>query len=187
MAWLIIILAILLIAGPAYALLPSAKQRRQMAMRREAMGEGIGVELTQIEDPDPDPEKYLSATGRPLDRIMSVAAYRLNRQVEQGWRRQQPLEWCVVRSGIQGSGLPAGWEWHDDINSRVTQELKGFIQSHLDNVPDDVIRIDEKNSVVSVYWTESDEEDAPGKVIDFLKACVLINPRIAGNGDENPA
>lgn len=185
MVWLILILAALLVLGPAYALLPSASQKRQMSMRREAMGEGIGVELVQIEDPDPDPEKYLTATGRPLDRLLSVAAYRLNRPVPQGWQKPKPVNWALIRSGHTSQGLPTGWQWQEeniaaadsysDLLSKSVPGLVQFLKIQIDTLPKDVMRIDENNYTVSVYWHESESAMAIDNVIDFLKDCVNLD------------
>lgn len=185
MTWLIIVLVLLLILGPAYALLPSPKQKRQMAMRREAMAEGIGVELTRIEDPDPDPDKHVSSTGKPLERVISVAAYRLNRRKADGWHRIQSVDWSLVKAGVKGEAkgdgydlhLPAGWQWHGNVADEMSVGLKGFLCNRLGGLPADVIRVDEIKATLSVYWIESDDEDALGKVIDFLKECVLVDSR----------
>ena len=160
-----------MIIAPAYALLPSARQKSQMVMRREAMGEGIGVELVRIDDPDPDPEKYLSPTGRQLDRSIAVAAYRLPRPMPGGWKKPSLVAWTLVRTGKEFSDLPDGWQWAEGDANELPQVLTVFIENRISRIPDDVIRIDEINGIVSMYWHESDAEGAVGKVIDFLKDC----------------
>ena len=58
MVYLIIGIAILLIIVPIFAVLPSAKQKAQMALRQQAQRAGVNVGLTQINDPQPDQPKY---------------------------------------------------------------------------------------------------------------------------------
>ena len=59
MIYLIIGFALLLIIAPIFAILPSARQKEQMNMRRKAMAEGVSVELTSIQDPVPNQDKYI--------------------------------------------------------------------------------------------------------------------------------
>ena len=174
MVWIILILVALLILAPAYALLPSARQKNQMFMRKAAMAEGIGVELTHIEDPDPDPDKYLTSTGKPMERKLSVAAYRLPRAHVDSWKKQKRLNWVLVKSGKDFSDLPGGWQWEEGDAHLLPAALSSFIEDRIVNLPGDVIRIDERNGILSLYWHESDEEDAVGRVIDFLKDCTVI-------------
>lgn len=163
-------------------------------MRSEAMAEGIGVELTHIEDPDPDPEKHVSSTGKPLERVISVAAYRLNRRRADDWRRLQPVDWSLVNTGVKGEvkgevkgdgydlHLPDGWEWKGNVANEVSGRLKDFLRNRLDGLPVDVVRVDEIKTTVSVYWMESAEEDALGKIINFLKECVLVDSHATQGG-----
>lgn len=175
MVWFIVIVAMLLIIAPAYALLPSARQKGQMLMRKEAMAEGIGVEITRIEDPDPDPEKYLTGTGKQLERQLSVVAYRLLRPQPETWRKRQKLNWVLIKSGKDFSDLPNGWQWDEGDANILPPQLTAFIEYRIDSLPEDVIRIDEKNGVLSLYWHESDSEGSIGQIIDFLKDCTALD------------
>ena len=97
MVYLLIGGILLLIVAPIIRILPSRRQKEQMALRRTASSNGLTVELTHIDDPDPDPEKYLSNTGRPLPRVMAVIAYRKPVKKPAEWRRIPAVDWCVVR------------------------------------------------------------------------------------------
>ena len=115
MAYVIIVIILLIIIGPILAVLPSKRQKDQMQKRQTAMKAGISVNLTRIDDPDPDPEKYLSNTGKPLERVMALIAYRLPR-LRPGQRRQVAYDWALERKlnqavGSHNADLPSGWCW----------------------------------------------------------------------------
>ncbi len=164
---------LLLIIVPVLAILPSAKQKEQMAKRQRAMAQGIGVDLTRTEDPDPDPEKYLSNTGKPLERKISVAAYRIQRQQPDNWRRSVFPEWEIERVASQQSDDPGfGWRWVKEPQETTPNELTEFIRSNIPGFANDVVRIEEKKSIISIYWNEVGEEQ---EAIDFLKSCAAID------------
>ena len=95
MSYLIVILILFFVVAPIVAILPSKRQKQQMAFRQSARAAGVSVALVKIEDPDSDRDKYLSATGRPLPRDLACVAYRRPRKkvISQipipvpGWRR----------------------------------------------------------------------------------------------------
>jgi hypothetical protein len=166
--WLWILLAALLIIGPAFALLPSARQKEQIAMRRFAMGEGAVVELTKTDDPDPDGDDYLTATGKPLPQVLSVVAYRLHRPPSTHWRKMDPIDWCVVRRQAAVSPVP-GWEWLTSPQ-QVNPDFTAYLTAAVGRLPADVVKVEEKASVISVYWKEVGGAASAEVIVDFLKA-----------------
>jgi hypothetical protein len=185
MVYLIIVVILLVIIGPIIAVLPSARQKERMAMRQRAMAQGISVELTSIEDPDPDPNKYLSNTGKPLERIKRVVAYRMLRERPADWRRLPRIDWCALRCGGPGTGgLPPGWAWQNELPSQMSNRLKEFIVDGLQMLPNDVVRVDEVRYMVSVYWNEQGSGENLDPVVDFLKECVEIPPWQSPDGSE---
>lgn len=177
MVYVLIGVVLLVIIVPIIGVLPSARQKEQMALRRKAMAEGLSVELTRIEDPDPDPEKYRSVTGKALEPAMSVTAYRILRPTPRNWRQAPRVDWAVVRrAGAPGGELPPGWTWENELSKDMSNELKSFIANGLQKMPNDVVRVDEVRRVISVYWNERDGEDALNEVIHFLKECAGIVP-----------
>ena len=167
MIYALMILILLLVIAPVIAIMPTAKQKAQMKKRRLAMAAGIRVDLTLIDDPDPNPEKYLSSTGQPLERKLRITAYRLYRKHPLGGA-SMPISWQLDRLG-NGS---ADWAEVDTDRSRLPDQLLALIQSRLKLFPADVIRIAEKQGLVSVYWHERSDV-AP--VLDFLKRAVAVD------------
>jgi len=187
MAYIIIGFILLLVIVPVFAILPSKKQKGQMTKRKTAMARGIGVELTRIDDPDPDPEKYLSSTGKQLERKMSVAAYRLQRKRIDSWRPISYPVWGSYRKTVQKEGGPAiGWQWDEDLKLDGYDDLKHFIVANLSGLPNDVVRVEEKNLTVSIYWKEEGDVQ---EAIDFLEGCTATDITIAdadeSSDDEN--
>lgn len=187
MVYVFIGIVILLIIAPIIAVLPSKRQKEQMVLRKKAMGQGVSIEFVSIEDPDPDPDKYVSNTGKPLERVIQVVAYRLLRPTPSEWREVPRIDWCAVRRADSASGdLPSGWAWENDLPALMSNELKSFIANGLHKLPNDVVRVDEVRNVISVYWNERGGEDAVDVIIEFLKECAGITPWIPlADSDEN--
>jgi hypothetical protein len=175
MAYVIIIVVLLVIIGPILALLPSKRQKQQIQMRKAAMNAGISVALTRIDDPDPDPEAYLSNTGKPLERVMAVVAYRCFRPRPDQWRQRPEIAWALDRTrGACVEGLAPGWQWHDTRISDLPPILSGYLVDALDSLPDDVVRVEEQKFIISVYWRERADPQGLAKLIDFLRVCAAL-------------
>ncbi|HIG42387.1 MAG: hypothetical protein ABGY96_10720 [bacterium] len=173
MAYIIIGFVLLLIIAPIIAILPSARQKALMAKRREAMAENIRIDLTQIEDPDPNPEDYISNTGKPLDRKCPVAAYRIPRPRSGNWRQLPSIDWSVNRVNAESDEDPVkGWRWDGRLDKKISNDLNEFIVLNLAALPDDVMRVEEKKFLISVYWKEAGEVQ---ETIDFLTGCAETN------------
>ena len=184
MVYLAIAVVLILIIAPIFAILPSKRQKEQMALRRIAMSEGLSVELTRIEDPDPDPQKYLSNTGKPLERVMAVIAYRYARRRPANWRQVARVDWCLVRrQGAGGEGLPPNWTWEAGTTDRLSSAMRSFIGDNLAKLPNDVVRVEEINYVISVYWNEQGGTEAVNAIIGFVKDCALVTPFSADSAD----
>lgn len=172
MTYFFIALVILAIVAPIIQVLPSREQKLAMAKRREAMSQGIGVELVKIEDPDPDPKKYQTSTARPLPRELSTTAYRIHRR-----RRSSPElgpAFELVRyAGEKRIPFVENWHWASIDQELKANPLKEHLASTITALPPDVVRIEEKNNFLSLYWREAGEVS---EVIDFLKRTVEIQP-----------
>ncbi len=167
-----------MIIAPIFAILPSARQKEQMKLRKLAMGQGIGVELTTIVDPIPKQDKYLSNTGRPLDPILSVAAYRLARPAPRSWKKPDSIDWAVERradSASDSSGdLPDSWHWVESKPDALPAAIELFLQQELALLPAEVVKIQEATNVLTVYWHERSGEEGLDRVIRFLQRCTEI-------------
>ncbi|MFT5014815.1 MAG: hypothetical protein ACJAX5_002242 [Patiriisocius sp.] len=169
MTYLIIIVALLVIAAPIMAVLPSPRDKARMVKRRRAMAVGVGVTITSIEDPDPDFKKYRSSTGKPLARKLSCAAYRLSRTQLLGQGDDQQSNWAVVRFAARNRApLVGNWHWEAAAPGVELAAVAEFLAVQLAQLPADVFKIEEKNQLVSLYWHEDGEVQ---EVIDFLERC----------------
>jgi hypothetical protein len=174
MVYLLIAIVILMIAAPIMAVLPSKRDKARMQKRRLAMGRGIGVEMTNIEDPDLDPDKYRSSTGKPLARRLSVVAYRLQRRKAAGQSERQEARWLALAyPAKKRTSITERWCWQDLPPDASMDKIEAFLASHLDQLPADVVQVEEKNYFISVYWHEIGEVQ---EVIEFLEGCAQIWP-----------
>ncbi len=179
MIYLGIAFVVLLIVAPIIALLPSAQQREQMALRRRAMSAGVRTELTTIDDPNPEAERYITVTGKRLEQKLKCIAYRLPRERPWNWRDLQPMKWSMSRG-------PDGWQSDEALPESTSDELRAAVDEALETLPDDAIRVDEEHYVVSVYWCEKGGDGALDAIIESLKklsAVVAHAPPPEGDDD----
>ena len=95
-----------------------------------------------------------------------------------------PMDWSLVRRrNGTGVGLPPGWTWTSGPPANMSNEFKAFIAVNLEKLPNDVIRVEEANRFVSVYWNERGDVDAVNAIIDFVKRCTEIVPYTTDNTD----
>ena len=176
MGYLIIGFVLLLIIAPIFAILPSARQKEQMRLRKRAMDQGISVELTRIEDPIPRQDKYMSSTGRPLEPILAVAAYRIARPKPREWRISAQIKWVVERQAENSTELPGRWHWDGSKPEEISPEFEEFLSRELSYLPDDVVKIQEVNSSLVVYWHESSSEEGLAAIVRFLQGALSVYP-----------
>jgi|TARA_Y100000310_G_scaffold337538_1_gene424824 hypothetical protein len=171
--YLLIGLALCTIIGPAFMLLPSKRQKAQMALRAKARAEGVQVELTRIDDPDPEPGKYTSLTGKPLDPILKCVAYRIPRKRLLDWRKRPMVNWKVVRKHAARSDLlPVDWQWLETAVESLSSQLTTVITTGLPQLPADVVAVEERNYQVSVFWQERGGERDLSAVVQFLQTVI---------------
>ena len=77
MTWVIIAVALIIVAGPVFWLLPSPRERRKALLRTEARRAGLVVELASLDKPDATPAERVSAGGVRRQPKVWCAAYRL--------------------------------------------------------------------------------------------------------------
>jgi hypothetical protein len=155
MTILIIILAVVLIMGSALWVLPSARQRQQMAMRRAAMAKGMQVKITRIKD--------LEYPGEEMPCI----AYRLPRQ-----RVNDPShhEWMLYRHSEADPELHIpGW-LYDREKGRHRFSDGGAIAKILLRLPSDVKAVQATAGAVSIYWDERGDIQDLDTILQVLKA-----------------
>ena len=172
MVYVFIGLVLLLIIGPIIAVLPSPRQKEQMALRQLAMGLGMNVELTSITDPVPKQDKYISSLGKSLEPILKVIAYRKARKMPEEWRRATIVNWAIERRlESADDDLPANWCWVDERPATLPMAFVTHLGMALAELPDDVARVDEMNRVLSVYWHERNDAAAVHRIDQFFDGC----------------
>lgn len=163
MSYLIIALVVALIVAPIVSIIPSRHQRALARIRQMARTAGMRVDLVKVPDPDPDPERYISGTGRPLARELSVAAWRLPRQRPSDWQSMPIPDWEIVRVGNE-------WRW---VGEPPTPEgFASFVAEELITLPSGIVKVEEKTYLLTVYWREHADEISADLVIRFLKSCL---------------
>jgi len=167
MTYLIIAVILLIIIVPIFSVLPSARQREQMAMRKAAREAGVSVELTSIDDPNPDQEKYTSHLGKKLPTVVKVAGYRLQRRRIGDWRRLPQVNWCLQKK------KKSGWQWREEASEHLSAELKDYLDEVVETLPTDVEQVEESGYNIVVYWHER-QEGTEEKVFDFLRKCAEL-------------
>ncbi len=172
MIYLGIALVVLLLVAPIVALLPSARQREQMALRRQAMAAGLRTELTTIDDPDPDQDRYVSVTGKRLEPKLKCIAYRLSRPRPPAWRDLPAVEWSLIRV------KDGGWRWQDAPSEALSRTLAEAIPGVAREMPADAVRIDESHYVISVYWLEQGGSEGLDAIVTGLKTLAGTPPHV---------
>jgi hypothetical protein len=166
LVYVIIGLVLLIIIAPIISVLPSARQKEQMVMRKSAREAGISVELTSIDDPNPDQEKYVSHIGKKIPAKLKVAGYRIQRRRIGDWRRLPAVNWCLEKK------FEDGWQWTETSQS-MSGVLKRFLDEEVPKLPDDVEQVEESDYNIVVYWRER-TKGSEGNVLDFLKRCAEL-------------
>ena len=186
MVYVVIGLVLVLIIGPIIAVLPSQRQKEQMALRQLAMGLGINVELTSIADPVPKQDKYISSLGKSLDPILKVIAYRKARKMPDEWRRATMVNWTIERRlESDDDDLPPSWCWVDERPATLPTEFVTHLGTALVELPIDVERVEEKNRTLSIYWHERDDSDAVRRIDQFFEGCMVALNATSGVGSDD--
>ena len=172
MSYLIVILVLFFIVAPIISILPSKQQKQQMAFRQTARAAGVSVGLVKIEDPDSDRDKYLSSTGRPLPRDLACVAYRRPRKKSHSKTAMPMPSWMLLRNKSAGNQLA----WSEDETGGIDPIFRQLVESHISDLPVDVIRLEETAELVSVYWHEISDEQGLAKVLGFLNEVVALSP-----------
>ena len=60
--------------------------------------------------------------------------------------------------------------------SELSPEFIRYLTDRISHLPDDVVRIEEANRVISVYWHERSEEAGLQSIVEFLTGCLAIKP-----------
>jgi hypothetical protein len=161
--WIIIIVILLVAFGPLMWLRPSARERRQGALRQRAYKEGMRVELRRLPKRDPDPEERVSASGRPRDLNEDAPAYIYPLST----RLRMLPKWRLVRGD---DGMPAYPGWVFEPGRRPDharlQEVLDVLGPVIQAMPEDVLAVECDPQNLAGYWLEG-PGTTPDRVADL--------------------
>ena len=173
MTWVFIVLAVLVLGfGPILWLRPTARDRRQAALRGRARSVGFGLDVKALPRLDAKPEERVSAAAQLRDASELLAVYR--------WtiaRKLTPLSSCRFLRGPVDSEPsraavriipgwffdpeqafpPEGWRW-----------LQPVLEGALAELPADVPALALEPRAISFYWREGADRDVAD--VDQMRA-----------------
>ena len=106
--------------------------------------------------------------------MLKVAAYRVSRKKPQHWRLSPVVDWGLERGEGSSPVLPGTWSWSQAKPDALSVEMENFLVNELASLPDDVVKIDDMNFVLSVYWHERSGEVGLASIVRFLNGCIEI-------------
>lgn|GEM_PF-1486513 len=159
MAFLIIALTVTLVLGSALWVLPSPRERGQMAMRREAMLKGLQVKLTKIKD-----REY---PGEQIQCIEYGLAHRRAQGLKlQTWMLYRQTENDRASLSVREAGI-SGWFYDRDQGSYRFDDSE-TMSMLLAQLPEDVMAVQCTVGALSVYWQERGEMDDVAAILTVL-------------------
>lgn len=192
MTWFLIILAVLVIGfGPVLWLRPTARDRRQAALRARARTIGFGLDIKALPKIDAAPEERVSAGGRERDASELIAVYRWTLA-----RKLTPLSSCrFLRGPVEREPsrpsvrVAAGWYMDPEVAfpPEGWSWLERVLVPRLDTLPVDVRALGLEARSISVYWREGPSTEVAD--VDQLKSLVqaLEGDLLVANAPEDPA
>ncbi len=140
---LIVILLILIAAGPIMWLRPTPLQKKQIRLRQLAMSKGLKVELRP---PPGEANRDESNFG--------WVAYTLARAPESA-KGKKPRQWTLFRSGYEHELNYHGiWRWLGDKKYL----LGGGVPQLLDNLPESIVALSINPGGGTAFWREQGDE-----------------------------
>jgi hypothetical protein len=161
--WIIIIVILLVAFGPLMWLRPSARERRQSALRQRAYQEGMRVELRRLPKREPAPEERVSASGRVRNIDADAPAYLFPLPS----RLRMLPKWRVVR-GDYGTPVLPGWVFEPGTrpDHPRLQEMLDVLTPMIRDMPEDVLAVECDPQNLAGYWLEG-PGTTPERVADL--------------------
>lgn len=176
MTWIIIIVVAALIIGPVMYVLPSAKDKRLMALRAAAREAGLEVKLSYIAKLDAAADERVTSGGVAKLPSLPCVAYRLAHQIPalQNIAEHQLLR-IPVAPTLRYSEVFSQWGSIKTEQIGWWQQAGDFWTLWLKNLPDEVIAVQIDGRYLACYWRESGQvEDGVIEAISTqLRNCHL--------------
>lgn len=172
MTWIIIVGLFLLAFVPLLYAIPSARERRQAKLRKQAMRDGIKVEIMFIPKLSADASEMVNTAGKLMEPKIECAAYQLLLSKRLDLPRLLFLKTFVEN---QQSIYVAFKDWgvRSETEFRYLKEypeLIELIESNVEQLPEDVLAFELASQKISVLWKESDDsESSYQSILEALK------------------
>jgi len=181
-AWLIIGVAMILIAGPIFWAMPTRRDRERKRLRDEARAQNLTVQMRQIPHPDPSPDARVSAGGVPREPRLEVAAYTWPLKLPAAIEPRHVPSWRVLYAasgrGSDAQMLPAGWRF-DRAGLPLTQSNLDRLGALLERTPAGTVGVECDSQACALYWRERDAGGAVAAIRDLLEALAALQEQLA--------
>ncbi|WP_108125364.1 hypothetical protein [Saccharospirillum mangrovi] len=145
---LIVLFAVLTLAGAVMWLRPNAHDRRLGKVRSAALAQGFKLYSLAVPDTSVDGRVGGKRELRTLYRLLHAFS-----------RDQAPAFTVLRTSGVASAYLPEGWVWADD--QRVRESHRDALASFLSQLPEHYSVVDAQADGIGVCWDESRVEQLP--------------------------
>ena len=168
MAWIVVLLALALVAGPVLYLMPTRRDRRLAALRLEAGRQGLVVELKPVRNADAGAEERVSAAGRRLEPVHPSVSYAMPLRTG----LEHSGSWLLLRSGR------SGWGFDPEGKAPSEADLLRHLQPLLPRLPEDAVALELKAGRLACYWLERFPAD-DGTVRALKASLAAIGEKLA--------
>jgi len=158
---LIIIAAVLTLAGAFMWLKPSPRDRHLNRLRSKALAEGFKLQSVRLSD--------TSVEGRVNDAHVLQTLYQLKHDFD----KETPPYFTVQRTtGVSSAFLPDGWKWADKHRppEAVTERLSDF----LTQLPERYFVVDARPDGVGLAWEERGGVDELPAIRETLERLIKL-------------
>lgn len=160
---IIIILVAAMLVGSLAWILPSPRERQQMALRQYAAKLGLNIKIvdlaTVIDESRAEPTHCI--------------AYGVSRAVpmeSNGW--QVAREHHGAEVGLAHDGLPTGWYWSaGDVPSVI---IKQYLKDTLPTLNNDILAVESTAFNCMIYWKEHGTSEQIEQIATVLKKLIEL-------------
>jgi hypothetical protein len=151
--------AILTLAGAFMWLKPSPRDRHLNTLRSAAIKEGFKLDSIRVPD--------TSIEGRLADKSSLITLYRLIHRFE---KSKAPCFTVQRTTGVSSAFLPDGWKWAD--KHRATEAVTPMLHDLLVSLPERYLVIDAQPDGVGLVWDERDDASALPAIRETLERLI---------------
>lgn len=160
--FIIIVLAVALVVGPAMMIRPSPAQKNQTRLRAIALGKGIRITVRNLPQQSAESEK-----PAPVSVYFIAPA---NHQLDDDW-------FLLRTSYTHDIHFLDSWAWQGNL--RATAAEQAVLKKYLPLLPESVRGVSVGSKGVCVYWQERGGEPVLQQIIELLEVlnALQIKPK----------